>query len=104
MSASGHRGNDADLVAVFHGSTEIIEVADIFIVDIDVDKAADLAVVEQPLGDARKLLAHVVENRLHRAADRFDDGQAIGVLPHGGGNMNAYGHVASFNIHPTLTL
>src|SRR5262249_43461602 len=51
MSAPCDGGNDADLVAVLDGGGEVVEVADVLVVEVDVDEAAQLAVVEQALAD-----------------------------------------------------
>src|SRR5262245_47897525 len=44
MLASGHRGNDAQLVAVLHRRVQVVEVADVLVIEVDVDEAAHLAV------------------------------------------------------------
>src|SRR5262245_17343595 len=56
MSAPGHGGNDAHLVAVFDRGGEVVEVADIFIIHIDVDEPPHLAVLEDTCRDAGALL------------------------------------------------
>src|SRR5262245_39689183 len=56
MSAPGNGGNDRQLVAVLDRRREVVEVADVLVVEIDVDETAHLAVLEQPLGDRRVLL------------------------------------------------
>src|SRR5262249_36036509 len=38
MSASGDRGDDAHLVAVLQGGGEAVQVADVLVVDVDVDE------------------------------------------------------------------
>src|SRR5438270_10247927 len=48
MSAPCHRGDDVQLVAVLDGAIEIIQVADVLFVEVDVDEAAQLAVLEEP--------------------------------------------------------
>src|SRR5262249_53133205 len=68
ISAPGHGGNDAQLVAVLDRAGEVVEVADVLVVEVDVDKPADLAAVKEPVGDARVFLAQVLEYGLDRAA------------------------------------
>src|SRR6266702_4503539 len=42
MSASGHGGDDRHLVAVLDGGIQAVEVADVLVVEVDVDEAAQL--------------------------------------------------------------
>src|SRR5436190_21508329 len=57
ISPSSDGGNDAQFVAVFDRRGEVVEIADVFVVERDIDEAADLAVVEDAAVDARVLLA-----------------------------------------------
>src|SRR5262249_10923659 len=84
------------LVAVLDRCREVVKVADILVVEIDVDEAAHLAVLEQPPGDAGILLAEVVEQLLDGAAGRLDDRLVVGVLPHGSRALDAYRHGFSY--------
>src|SRR5260370_40386638 len=95
ISASGHRGNDAQFIAVLDCRGQVIEVTDVLIVQVDVDEAANLATLEDPLLDAGKLTAQIVERCLHRGAARVHCCLPVGMLPHRCGNMNTYGHDAS---------
>src|SRR5260370_40645391 len=81
MSTPGDRGNDADLVAVLHGRGQVVEVADVLVVEVDVDEAAHLAVVEQALRDPGEPAAQVVEHPLHRPAAGLDHRLLAGVRP-----------------------
>src|SRR5437762_1466569 len=98
MSAPGHSGNDAELVAVFDRRGQIVEVANVLVVQIDVDEAADLPILKDPLGDTVIFLAEIVQCRLNGAAAHFNDGLALRVLPHGRWNMNADRHLVSLVI------
>src|ERR1700722_6782046 len=91
-SATGHRGNDRQLVAVLHGSSKIIEIANVLIVEVDVDELTHLAVLENALGDGGILGGEGGERRLHRGPDDFDGGLVVGVLPHGRRNLNLNCH------------
>src|SRR5262245_37137346 len=51
ISASGHGGDDAQLVAVLQRGLEVVEVTDVLVVEVHVDEAAHLAVLKQPAGD-----------------------------------------------------
>src|SRR5688500_13020316 len=82
MSASGHGGDDGQLVAVLDGRAQAVQVADVLVVEVDVDEAAQLPLVEQPFGDARELPAEVVKHRLHGGPCRLHLRLAAGVLPH----------------------
>src|SRR5438552_967646 len=92
ISASGDGGDDAQLVAVLDCRGEVVEVADVFVIEVDVDEAADLAVVKDARADAGVLLAQIVEGGLHRGTGNLHDGLAVRMLPHGGGDVNADGH------------
>ena len=61
--ASGDRRDDTDFVAFFNGGILVVEEADIFIVEEDVDEAADVALfVTDALGQAGIGLFEAVEN------------------------------------------
>src|SRR5262245_240532 len=80
ISASCHRGNDAQLIAILHRRGQAVEVTDILIVQIDVDEAADLAIVEETLADPWISFVQILERGLHAAAAHFDDGQPLSML------------------------
>src|SRR5665213_453480 len=48
-SATGHRGDDRQFIAVLDRRGEIIEIANVLIVEVDVDELAHLAVLENAL-------------------------------------------------------
>src|SRR5262249_13520595 len=60
MSASGDRGDDAHFVAFFDGRSQVVEVANVFVVDVHVDKTADLPVLEDARGDGGKLPPQII--------------------------------------------
>src|SRR5947209_19827567 len=45
-SSPSDSGNDADLVAILYQRGQVIQVADVLVVEVDVDEAADLPVFE----------------------------------------------------------
>src|SRR5260221_6124966 len=90
--APRHRGNDAQFIAIFHGGPQAVEVADVFIVKINVDKPADLALVEKPLGDRGEFLPEIIQHGLDGCPGCLDNGVSLRVLPHGSGNMNPDRH------------
>src|SRR5262249_39212940 len=75
-----------------------IEVADVLVVEVQVDKLLEPAVVEEALRHAGVPRAEVVEDGLDRGAGRLDDGLAVGVLPHGCGNVNFDRHEVDSSI------
>src|SRR3954471_20410076 len=78
ISASGDRGDDAQLVAVLDGGLHAVEVADVLVVEVDVDELADLValVVEAGL-DAGVLGDEGVEHFFDGGAGDFDGGLAL---------------------------
>src|SRR6516164_7877341 len=93
ISASGHGGNDAQLVAFLDRRLQVVQVADVFIVEIDIDEATNLAVVEDAASDRRMLGAKAVEGLLHARSGDLDDGLAIGMLTHRGGDVDFDWHL-----------
>jgi hypothetical protein len=43
--SSGDRGDDTDLVAILYGSILVLKEADVFVVEEDVDEAADISLL-----------------------------------------------------------
>src|SRR5438552_18129264 len=74
ISASGHRGDDAHLVAVLDRRGEVAEIADVLIIEIHIDEAAHLAALKEPLGDAGVLPAQFLKGSLYRLARDLDRG------------------------------
>src|SRR5262249_59080255 len=66
ISTPGHRRDDRQLVAVLDRRGEVVQVADVLVVLVDVDEAPHGGPVEDAGGDARELRPHVVEDRFHR--------------------------------------
>src|SRR6185312_7810343 len=91
-SAARDRGQDRHLVTVLDGGVEAVEEADVLAVDVDVDKAAQPAV----LGDAAAQLAEALVERVKDLADgRPVDargGLALGGGAKLGGDLHADGH------------
>src|SRR5262245_42330077 len=65
VSTAGDRREDRHLVAVGHGSVESVLEADVLAGDVDVDEAAQVPVLGDPLAEAVVL----VEDRVQRLAD-----------------------------------
>src|SRR5207248_9922963 len=97
ISTSSHRRDDRQLVAVLDRGVQIVEVADVLVVEVKVDEPPNLAVLHDALRDGRELLAKRVEHSLHGAAADFDDGLAFGVLAERGWYLDADGHWDSFD-------
>src|SRR5437879_3068748 len=92
MSAPGHCGNDAHLIAVLDAGLHAVQVANVLIVEVNVHETAHLAVLENAAGDARVFVAQVVEQVLDRGPGGLDHRLVRGVLAHGSGNVDADGH------------
>src|SRR3982074_1678902 len=56
MSAPSDRGNDADFIAVLHRCRHGIQIANVLVVEVNVDEAPQLAIVEQLRNDGGILL------------------------------------------------
>src|SRR5215470_7865607 len=94
--AAGYRRDDADLVLLFDRGVFFLQVADVFVVDVDVDEVAQLAVgVEEVFPQIGKLRGQFVE----RFADlrRFDRDRRLapGVLAQSCRDRNGWHDVFS---------
>src|SRR5437016_9938461 len=79
ISTSGHGGDDAYLIAVLDRRLQAVEIADVLVIDIDIDEAAHLTVLEDAARDAGVLLAQIVEQALDGRAAGFDNRLIFGV-------------------------
>src|SRR5262245_45789117 len=95
MLAPGDSGNDRELIAVLDRRVEIVEEANILVIEIDVDEALELALVEHALTQPGELPAEVIKDSLHAGACGLDLRLAGGVLPHRCRNLHANSHEAS---------
>src|SRR5208282_6630582 len=84
-SASRDGGNDADLVVLGHRSGQVVEVANVLVVEVDIDEAAQFLAVEEPLAEGGKCGSQVRENLAHGRARRLDPILAPGVGAQGSG-------------------
>src|SRR5208337_78980 len=84
-SASRDGGNDADLVVLGHRSGQVVEVANVLVVTVDIDEAAQFLAVEEPLAEGGKCGSQVRENLAHGRARRLDPILAPGVGAQGSG-------------------
>ena len=76
-----------------------VEVADVFVVDIHVDEAAQLAfVVEQVAAQVGVLGGQLVERFAHGGGIDFDGIVATGVLAQRGGNENLSHYFSPYSI------
>src|SRR5262249_57384134 len=83
MSASGHGGDDGQLVAILDRRVQVLEVSDVLVIEIDVDEAARCArFLERAVGNSGKLPTEVLENGLDGGSGRRYLRLAAGVLPH----------------------
>src|SRR6266851_4751446 len=62
MSSSGDSRNDRQLVAVLDRRGEVVEIADVFVIQIEVDVLAHPALVEELGLESGELLVEVIES------------------------------------------
>src|SRR5271157_255479 len=84
-SASRDGGNDADLVVLGHRSGQVVEVANVLVVQVDIDEAAQFRAVEDSLAEGGKCGSQVREDLAHGCARRLDLILAPGVGTQGSG-------------------
>ena len=85
-SAAGDGRDDADLVLRLDLGVEVVEVADVLVVDVDVDEPAQLGAVEDPLLQAGMLLEDLAEDLADGRAGRLDAVEPAGVGAERGGD------------------
>src|SRR5262249_34233651 len=95
MSPSGHRRDDTERVAVLHGGIQIIQVAYILIIEIEVDELANLAVLEQPIAHTRVLARQVFQRGLDGSTGGLHSRLTGSVLSHRSWYVNPNCHDAS---------
>lgn len=89
--AAGDGGHDRDLIVGLDRRVEAIDVTDVLVLDIDVDEAADLPVIEELLTETGVLVDQRGEDLADGRAVGVDLAGAVGVLAQDGGNANG-GH------------
>src|SRR5690606_9418076 len=85
---AGDRRHDRDLVVGVDLGVEAVDVADVLVVDVDVDEAAHLGAVEQLLLQPGVGLGQVAEHLADRVTAGLDLGLAVGVLAEHGGDAD----------------
>src|ERR1700743_981920 len=97
-SAAGDGGDDADGVAVFGGSCFLVEVTDVFVVDVDIDEAAQLAVFgEEVLLQIAELRCESAQCFADGAGANFGGVALAGVNPEGRRNHDFHCHLFRSN-------
>src|ERR1700723_4697340 len=97
LTAASDRRDQHDLVAVLEGIGLAAEKADVFVVDVDVDEAAKLAVFAFDLrGERRKGLVDVSEEAGEICSGRIEVFAAIGVAGKNGGGRGFFGQLFFF--------
>src|SRR5687767_8775307 len=81
-----------DLVAVGELGLEAADEADVLVVDVDVDEATQVAIVDQALLDAGVVALEVVDQCRQRGAVGLDRLGAVGVGAKDGGDADLDGH------------
>jgi glycerate 2-kinase len=92
LSAAGDGGDDAHGLAVGDLGVEAVEIADVVVVDEDVDEAAQRPVVEQPLGEPGVTLLELGEDVAERARSDVDRRRPARERAHGGRDSHGDGH------------
>jgi glycerate kinase len=92
LSAAGDGGDDAHGLAVGDLGVEAVEIADVVVVDEDVDEAAQRTVVEQPLGEPGVTLLELGEDVAERARGDVDRRRPARERAHGGRDSHGDGH------------
>src|SRR5690348_4348191 len=105
LTAAGDRRDDGDVVAILYLRVELIEEADVVAVQIDVDEAAQLAlVVEQALAHPRMTLLEIFDDRTNRSAVGGDFVLAGGEASKWSGYTDPDWHVVGLPPHLMLML
>src|SRR5260370_3125652 len=86
VGSAGDGGDEHDLVAVLEGVGCAAEEADVFVVDVDVNEAAELAIFAFDLGgEGWECLVDVGEEAREIFGGRVEVLAAVGVASEGGG-------------------
>src|SRR5947209_15364627 len=89
LDSSRNRRHDADLIAFFDRRFQVLQEANVFIVEINVYKAIELSRRLEEAGfNAGGFGLEVIEHIANTGALRFDDIGAVGVGAKGRGNAN----------------
>jgi hypothetical protein len=88
FSTPGHGRDDAHLVVGGDGRGQLLEITNVFIVDININKSAELGAIKEPLADGGILGAEMAQNLAHTGTGRFNTIQAPGV----GAKRSGYSH------------
>ena len=89
---AGDGGEHDDLVAVAERGLEAADEADVLVVDVDVDEAAQVAVLDEATLDAGVVALEVVDQRGERRPAAVDGLGAVGVGAQDGGDTDLDGH------------
>src|SRR6266545_5281202 len=96
VATSCDRGNDGHLVPLLERGFRALEEADILLVDIDVDEAADLAaLLHEPLAQPGVLALQILDQVGDRLGGRMDLARALRHPPQGSGNAHENRHPGS---------
>jgi hypothetical protein len=84
--ATGYRRDEHDLVAILEGVGLAAEEADVFVIDVDVDEATELAVFAFDLGgESREGLVDIRQKASQILGSGVELFAAVGVAREGGG-------------------
>src|SRR5579864_5111758 len=91
-STPRNRGDNAQFIAVLRFRGQVVEVADVLVVQIDIQERLNLPAVENLRRQRRELLAQIIERRLNGRPAGLNGGLALRVFPQRGGDLDFYGH------------
>src|SRR5258708_26874909 len=86
--ATGHRGNDRQFIAVFNGGGEIVEVTNVFVIQVQVDILPHASAIDDLRLNGRIFLTQVFQNRLDGRTADLHGGLVLGVRPHRRRDLN----------------
>src|SRR5260370_17828267 len=64
ISSSGHRGYDAQLIAIFDGRRQIVQIANILIIEVNVHEATHLTLFDDTFHDCGETSPQVFQRSL----------------------------------------
>src|SRR6266478_5152198 len=96
LAAAGHGRNQEDTIAFFQGAGFAAEETDVFLVEVDVEELADLAlIIAHVAAEIGKAGSKLVEGVGDGGRATVDFRRAVGEAAEGRGNFDGYGHPIS---------
>src|SRR5688500_2096791 len=103
MTAPGNRRNNAERVAALHRCLLLLQIADVLVVQVDIDEVPQLALLRvEVLLQAVVLLRQVGEELADGGAADFDGLELVGERAERRGNVNRVCHSRSVRLQADL--